>query len=123
MKTIRTPKAGETWIWMPCDKHRFKQLRDVVLSGVNFEDQPEFNRQWIMEHVVCGCQYPADDPEAAIVALRIDEARHEAEMRFKIAEITMGAYYPQSSEVSPWWAVAVILVAIGAAMYFCVFRH
>lgn len=118
---IRTPKAGEHWVWLPCEKHRFKQLRDLVVSGVDFEEQPAFNQQWIMEHVVCGCQYPADDPDLALAALRAYEMRHEAEMRLKVAQIEAGAYLPMPLEVSPWWSVLVILAGMGAIMYF-VFR-
>lgn len=117
MSTIRTPKAGETWVWLSCDKHEYKQLRDVVWCGVDFEDQPLHIQQMQIEHYICGCQYAADDPEAAIAALRRDERQHELEMRLKVAQIANAAYYPTPTEVSPWWAVAVCLAAMGAAMY------
>lgn len=120
MNTIRTPKAGETWIWMPCDKHGYRQLRDVVYCGRDFEDQPEFAQRKIMENLVCGCQYAADDPGRAILALRAHEYQHEADFRLKVAEIEARAYLPEPLEVSPWWAVAVILVAMGTAMYFVI---
>jgi hypothetical protein len=85
--SIRTPKAGETWVWKPCERHRFKQLRDVVFVGRDYEDLPEDIQRDVMEHLVCGCQYAADDPERAIADLRHDEAKHKAEMLAKVAAI------------------------------------
>lgn len=77
---MRTPKKGEIWVWKECDKHSGVQLKDVVLVGRDYEDQPEFIQNHIMEHIRCGCQYPADDPSQAINELREYEARQKTEM-------------------------------------------
>lgn len=80
---MMTPKAGETWILLECRKHR--QLRDVVLVGRSFEDQPPEFQEGILERIRCGCEYRAEDPEAAIRDLRLHERKEELEMRSLIS--------------------------------------
>jgi len=120
---LRTPKLGETWVWMPCEKHAHKQLRDVVWVGRDFEDQPPGVQDDIMEHILCGCRYVADNPEAAIRELRVDEKRHEWEMRAKIASMLAGSgTSPEHSEASLGWLVPVILGVIAGLMYWFLHR-
>lgn len=120
MNTPRTQKVGEEWVWLPCEKHRFKQLRDLVICGRDFEDQPESVQADIMEHIQCGCQFPADDPVAALADLRRDEARHESEMRAKIAAIMYPAPREYGSNVP--WLVLAILGTMAAFIYLVIHR-
>jgi len=82
---IRTPKAGETWIWDACEFHR--QLPDVVVEGCNFEDQPEFIQQHILGCLYCGCWHAADDPELAIRELRRYEEREKGRVLAKVESV------------------------------------
>lgn len=120
MTNIRTPKYGEEWVWLPCEKHRFKQLRDLVVIGRSHEDQPEFVREMELEHIRCGCRFPADDPVSALADLRRDEARHEWEMRAKMAAIMYPSEVERPSVV--YWPYVWALVAMAVVMYFAVFR-
>jgi hypothetical protein len=117
---MRTPKLGEEWVWLPCEKHRFKQLRDLVWIGRSHEDQPEFVQEMELEHIRCGCRFPADDPAAALADLRRDEERHKAEMLSKLAAIQYREPRLLSFDV-PWLLLA-ILGTMAALMYFGVFR-
>lgn len=117
---MRTPKAGEHWVWLPCEKHRFGQLRDLVVEGRDFEDQPDFVQEEQLEHIRCGCRFPAEDPETALADLRRDEAQYEAQMRAKMAAILRPP--ERESSFSVPWLVLVILAAMAVAMYFAVFR-
>ena len=119
---LRTPQYGETWVWMPCEKHRYKQLRDVVLVGRSFEDQPTSVQADIMEHVLCGCQYLAEDPAAAVRELRIDEKRQEWDMRAKMAMILAGGPRSGNREASLGWLVPVILGLMAGLMYWFLHR-
>ncbi len=116
----RTPKAGEHWVWKECVKHRFHQLRDLVVVGVDFEDQPEFAQKIIMEHVLCGCQYPAADPEAALRDLRRDEAKYEDEMRAKLAAIMNPP--PRSYGFDVPWLLIALLAGMATLMYMVLHR-
>lgn len=82
---VRTPKAGETWVWKDCELH--DQLHDVVVVGRSFEDQPEFIQQHIIARVYCGCQYAADDPDAAVRQLRQRELMEQVEFEEKCRKI------------------------------------
>lgn len=115
---MRTPKAGEHWVWLPCEKHQFKQLRDLVLEGRDHEDQPVWVQETTLEHIRCGCRFPADDPAGALRDLRADEARHESEMRARMVAILYQK--PQRRFDFPW---LLILAAMAVVMYFVLFRH
>ena len=118
MNAVRTPKAGEHWVWLPCEKHRFKQLRDLVVEGRDFEDQSEIAQYEIMEHVRCRCRFPADDPTKALAALRADEARQAAEWQAKVAAVER-----REPSVDPIWLVLGIFVAMAVLIYLVAFRH
>ena len=113
---MRTPKAGESWVWLPCEKHRFTQLRDLVVCGLDHEDQPPWAQEMQLEHIRCGCQFPADDPDAALADLRRDELKAEWEMRAKIAAIMAPGPAPQYLSSIPWLVLA-ILATMAALMY------
>jgi len=118
---MRTPKAGEHWVWLPCEKHGFTQLRDLVVEGRDFEDQPEFVQKEQLEHIRCGCRFPAEDPDAALADLRRDEAEYEAQMRAKMATILHPPRPERSSSVP--WLILVVLAGMATLMYFAVFHH
>ncbi len=115
---VRTPKAGETWIWEKCEKHEFTQLRDVVVEGRNFEDQPPFLQERILEHVRCGCQRPADDHDAAVRDLRRHESLEAMDFMLKIHE----AMNPPPTTIAFPWFVVVWLLTIAVAL-FMLFGH
>lgn len=117
MEHVRTPKAGETWIWKECHKHQFKQLRDVVWCGCDFEDHPPHIQEYLMPFYICGCQYAADDPEGAIRALRIDEELYKSRMMREAALIVAEANEPTGAGF-PW--VLLWLLSIAVALYFAV---
>lgn len=119
---MRTPKIGEEWVWMPCERHRFKQLRDLVVIGRDHEDQPDFIRAMELEHILCGCRFPADDPVAALADLRRDEARHEWEMRAKMSAILYRPSEPMTLPFDFPWLVLAIFGVMAAMMYFVLFR-
>jgi hypothetical protein len=110
---MRTPKAGEHWVWKACDKHRFNQLRDLVVCLMDFEDRSEYVQSYTMEFIKCGCQYPADDPEAAIAALRRDEAHDNAEFMSRLAMIGSPTGV---KPVFPLWVAAALLALLTLAM-------
>jgi hypothetical protein len=110
---MRTPKAGETWVWEKCEKHRYRQLRDVVLIGLDFEDQPPTFQEMILEHIRCGCQHPADDLPAAIRDLRRFEAIEEMEFKVKIQKMI----YPEMPEIPFPWFVVLWLFTIAVAVF------
>ena len=118
MNAIRTPKAGEHWVWLPCEKHRFKQLRDLVVEGRDFEEQPELAQYEIMEHVRCGCRFPADNPTRALADLRAHEALEAAEWKAKAAAIER-----REPPVDPIWLVLGIFVAMAVLIYLVAFRR
>jgi hypothetical protein len=115
---MRTPKVGETWIWNPCDAHGYRQLRDVVEVGRNFEDQPNFIQDEIMEHLICGCQYASDDPEAAIRDLRQYEEQEKKEFLKKFESIES----TPEVEGDPSWLVPIVLFVIAVLMFLVLHR-
>lgn len=58
MAAVRTPKAGEDWIYQSCEVHQ--HLSDVVLICRSFEDQPDRMKQYLLGLIYCGCFYPVD---------------------------------------------------------------
>lgn len=117
---MKTPKAGEHWVWLPCDKHPVTQLRDLVVEGRDFEDQPEWAQKEQLEHMRCGCRYLAENPDEALAELRRHEAQYEADMRAKMAAI-LHPPEEKRSFMAPWLLVA-ILWAIAALIWFVISR-
>jgi hypothetical protein len=115
---MRTPKVGETWVWKACDRHQFKQLRDVTVEGRDFEDQPDFLQEEILQHIRCGCRYPADDPEQAVRDLRRDEDLQRMEMLLTY----YNTLHPEKPEIPFPWFIFLWLLAI-AALLFLILPH
>lgn len=121
-KDLRTPKAGETWIWLPCEKHEFKQLRDLVVSGVDHEDQPVWIQELELEHLRCGCRFHVDDPVAALVALRAHEAAQVADLKATITALSKHLPAQERSiPIGTVWLILAILYVLATTLY--VFLH
>lgn len=111
---IRTPKAGEIWVWKECEFHN--QLRDVVLVVRNFEDHPDFIRQRILGCLYCGCQYASDDAEAAIRELRQYEEQRKRDFQMEYQLELQKALREARKTSSLWSSVVAFVILLVAAL-------
>lgn len=98
----------ETWVWLDCERHN--QLRDLVVSLDGSRGQEEY--------IQCGCRFKATDPDAALVDLRVYEARRNAEKAARWAA-ALAPKPPEPIEI-PWWApwLLALICSIGIAVFF-----
>lgn len=82
----------------------------MVVVGRSFEDQPEFIQQHIIARVYCGCQYAADDPEAAVRQLRKREEQEKLDFLMEYGRAMADA--KKSSDPNVPIIVIVLMLAL-----------
>ena len=96
----------EEWVWLPCDKHGFRQLRDLVVVQPGYVCEERY--------IKCGCRYKAENPEAELAALRAYEDMERDKMRMMFA----AALAPRTPTWEfPWWTPFFLAMAMALMAY------